>query len=70
MQNEEGELLLERQARVHANASTAFDISRSGSYLGLATSEGEHPISLTTGMHWVACWQQSIFRADARSVCM
>ena len=40
MQNEEGELLLERQAKAHAGASTSFDISPSGAYLGSATSEG------------------------------
>lgn len=56
MQNEEGELLLARQAKAHASASTAFDISRSGAYLGSATSEGEHPTSLMhirqcTGLH-------------------
>jgi hypothetical protein len=43
MQNEEGELLLERQVKAHVGASTSFDISRSGAYLGSATSEGDYP---------------------------
>ncbi|BDA49251.1 probable prolactin regulatory element-binding protein [Coccomyxa sp. Obi] len=61
-QNEEGELLLERQAKAHASASTAFDISRSGAYLGSATSEGDTsvfssatlaPVSQTRAAHMV-----------------
>ncbi|CAL8464126.1 g3661 [Coccomyxa elongata] len=61
-QNEEGELLLARQAKAHTSASTAFDISRSGAYLGSATSEGDAsvfssatlaPVSQTRAAHMV-----------------
>lgn len=40
MQNEEGELLLKRQLKADNSPSTAFEISRTGKYLGIGTAEG------------------------------
>ena len=39
-QTQQGEIVMRRQLKAHGSAITAFDISRSGKYLGTGTSEG------------------------------
>lgn len=39
-QDQQGEIVLQRQFRAHGSAVTAFDVSHSGKFLGTGTSEG------------------------------